>query len=91
MRVVRWKRPASTDLGRIGKHIAADSVVNADKLLRHIQARAEQVAVYPELGRLGQVTGTRELVVHRHYFIVNRTTDLTVEILRVKHTAQPWP
>jgi addiction module RelE/StbE family toxin len=91
MHVVRWKRPAAKDLGRIGKHIAADSTVNANKLLRRIQAKAEQLAVYPEMGRPGQVPGTRELVVHRNYFIVYRTTDSAVEILRVKHTAQQWP
>jgi plasmid stabilization system protein ParE len=91
MRVVRWKRPAVNDLVRIGKHIAADSAVNADKLLRRIQAKAEQLATYPAMGRSGLVPGTRELVVHRHYFIVYRTTVSAVEILRVKHTAQQWP
>jgi plasmid stabilization system protein ParE len=68
MHVVRGKRPAAKDLGRIGKHIAADSTVNA-----------------------GRVPGTRELVVHRNYFIVYRTTDSAVEILRAKPTAQQWP
>lgn len=60
-------------------------------MLDRIRAKAEQLAVYPGMGRPGRVPGTRELFVHRHYFIVYRTIGLTVEILRVKHTAQNWP
>jgi plasmid stabilization system protein ParE len=36
MHVVRWKRPAAKDLGRIGKHIAADSTVNAAECREHV-------------------------------------------------------
>lgn len=91
MPIVRWMRPAANDLTRIGRRIAVDSAVNADKLLRQIHAKANVLELYPGIGRRGRVPGTRELVVHRHYYIVYHTIGNTVQILRVKHTAEQWP
>jgi plasmid stabilization system protein ParE len=31
------------------------------------------------------------MVVHPHYIVIYRVQKETVEILRVKHTAQRWP
>lgn len=91
MLVVRWMRPAAIDLKRTYQRIAAGSAAGADKIVRHIVAKANELALYPGMGRVGRVPGTRELVVHKHYFLVYRIAGATVQILRVKHTAQQWP
>ena len=91
MPIVRWMRPAADDLKRINRHIAVDSAASAGKILRRIQAKADELALFPGMGRPGRVPGTRELVVHQHYYIVYRTISSTVQILRVKHAAQQWP
>ena len=49
--------------------------------------------LFPERGRLGRITGTRELVfAPLPYIAVYRITEGGVfEILRVYHSAQDWP
>lgn len=91
MLIVRWTRPAANDLKRINKRIAAHNAVSADKLLHSMLAKADELALYPAMGRQGRVPGTRELVVHQQYYMVYRTTGATVQILAVNHTSQKWP
>lgn len=78
MAIVRWTRHAANDLQSVYRRIALDSAVNAEKMLRRIEAKADQLARYPGMGRPGRVPGTRELVVHHHYFIVYRPVGSTV-------------
>lgn len=91
MLTVRWMRPAAKDLKRIHAHIAADSAVSANKMLQRILSQADELGRYPSIGRRGRVPGTRELIVHEHYYLVYRIESPTVKILRVKHTSQQWP
>lgn len=47
---------------------------------------------FPEMGRLGRVSGTRELIVSRMpYIAIYHLRNNTVEILRLLHMAQLWP
>lgn len=82
---------AIRDLFRIGRHIAADSKLNAANVVAQLQAKTAALAAYPNMGRIGRIPGTRELVVHRHYLIIYRAVGPTVEIIRVKHTARQPP
>lgn len=43
------------------------------------------------MGKPGRIMGTRELVVHRHYFLVYELHTDTVYILAVVHTSRQWP
>jgi plasmid stabilization system protein ParE len=55
---------------------------------------AEKAAIlirFPELGRLGRIPGTRELLAHRHYFLIYRIREDVVQILRLLHTSRQWP
>ena len=47
---------------------------------------------FPESGRVGRVTGTRECVIQRSPYIAAYTvTGEVIRILRVLHGAQLWP
>lgn len=88
MGAVYWRPQAINDLVRIGRHIAIDSAVNAAHVVAQLQAKTAALAAYPNIGRIGRIPGTRELVVHTHYIVIYRTSGPTVEIIRVKHTAR---
>lgn len=88
---LHWRETAINDLTRIGRRVAAASPASADKLLDQIAAKVEMLAAYPELGHLGTKPGTRELVVHGHYFVIYRVQRDGVHLLRVKHSARKRP
>lgn len=57
-----------------------------------IAATVRRLRLFPEIGRHGRVTGTRELVVHGAPFIVAyRADDRTITVLRVLHSSRRWP
>ncbi len=57
-----------------------------------IEAAVQQLAHHPQLGRLGRVEGTRELVIgHTPYIVVYVAGDEAVRVLRVLHGSQQWP
>jgi toxin ParE1/3/4 len=59
-----------------------------------IEQQADRLQDHPDMGRMGRVKGTRELVVQRTPFILVyrvRPTASRVEVLRVLHGAQQWP
>ena len=91
MRVIHWKKQAINDLIKIGKHIARDSPASAGKMIDLIECKVTPLAAHPHIGRAGRIHGTYELVAHDNYVVIYRVLVTTVEILRVKHTAQQWP
>ncbi|GAC1329419.1 MAG: type II toxin-antitoxin system RelE/ParE family toxin [Beijerinckiaceae bacterium] len=89
---VRWTAPASRDLEAIGDYIAEDNPAAAAKLITRVLERADQLAAHPQLGRVGRVRGTRELVVTQTPLIVAYRVRLEeIEILAVMHGARRWP
>jgi plasmid stabilization system protein ParE len=57
-----------------------------------ILAVVRRLAEYPNSGRIGQVPGTRQLVIPGlPYLVIYRVTTTHVEILRVFHTSRDWP
>ncbi|MDQ1812134.1 type II toxin-antitoxin system RelE/ParE family toxin [Massilia sp. CCM 9210] len=88
---LEWKKQANNDLINIVMHIAEDSQLAANHLADLILEKVAQLRERPELYRAGRKRGTREMVVHPHYIVIYRVRKATVEILRVKHTAQRWP
>ena len=89
--VIYWKKQAINDLIKIGQHIAKDSPENAEKMIDLIEGKVIPLATNPRVGRIGSKRGTHELVVHESYLVIYRVVEMSVEILRVKHTAQQWP
>ena len=89
MRLMRWTPEASGQLEVAVKHIRQDSPVVARNVAQTVIDRIEQLAVFPGLGRPGEVSGTRELV-SPPYVVVYRYSEEIVEILHIWHGAQDW-
>lgn len=52
---------------------------------------AETLARFPQMGRAGKVSGTREIFPHESYRLVYEIEDDTVWILTLIHTSRQWP
>ena len=60
--------------------------------MQRIRAAVDQFADYPNMGRTGRVSLTRELIIGgTPWIIVYRVRAGGVEIIRVLHGAQLWP
>ncbi|MVA82734.1 type II toxin-antitoxin system mRNA interferase toxin, RelE/StbE family [Agrobacterium vitis] len=91
MRLV-WSAFALEDRDGIFTHIEADNPVAAVSVDERISAAVRRLLDFPESGRPGRITGTRELVVTgTPYIAAYAVTETTVRILRVLHGAQAWP
>jgi len=86
-----WKQLALNDRDRIIDHISMDNPQAALDLDTLIEQKTDRLVDQPELYRAGRKRGTREMVVHPNYIVIYRLLKQTVEILRVKHSAQQWP
>jgi toxin ParE1/3/4 len=75
-------------------HIAKDNVVATLEIDERIASAVDHLLLFPEMGRLGRVIGTRELVVAKSDFLVAYKLDEgrgNIVILRVIYGAQRWP
>lgn len=91
-----WRPIAETDLDHIVDYIAQDNPIKAEEFGQALRTKVLPLAQHPKFGRTGRPglpILLRELVVHKNYIIFYRVLDetRTVEILRVKHTAQKVP
>ena len=89
MRLIRWTPEASDQLEAAVTRLQEDNPPAAQKVAQAVVDRIEQLAVFPGLGRPGEVKETRELV-SPPYVVVYRYTDEIVEILHIWHGAQDW-
>ena len=78
-------------LVRVAGLLGQDSPAPANQLADLILGKVEQLREHPDRYRAGRKRGTREMVVYPHYSVIHRVQKQTVEILRVKHSAQRWP
>src|ERR1039457_3512699 len=89
---LEWSVFALADREAIFDYIEADSPRAAVSVDDRIEARAEGLVQFPEMGRAGRIEGTRELVISQTpYIAAYRIIGDTVRILRVLHGAQKWP
>jgi toxin ParE1/3/4 len=59
---IRWTTDAANDLEQIFRHIIRDNPTAASNIIRTITDGIDKLKVFPNLGRSGQVEGTREMV-----------------------------
>ena len=88
-----WSPEAINDLAALRAYIEQDDPKAVQPVALHIVRNVEKLLPSnPEMGRPGQVPGTRELVIPKTPFIVPyRLVGNTVQILRVFHGARRWP
>jgi toxin ParE1/3/4 len=87
-----WQRRAVADLYRVCDYIRLQNPTAAQKIGTIINAAIEGLRRYPEMGRNGEVAGTRELIVTgTPYLAVYRLHDGRLQILRILHGKQKWP
>lgn len=89
---VRWTPNAQSDLVQAFEFIAEESPNSALLVLDRIESGTKNLARHPEIGRVGRVEHTRELVIPNTPFIVTyRIVDEYVDILAIIHGARKWP
>jgi toxin ParE1/3/4 len=89
---VEWHPRALADLDELMVYIAADDLEAAYRTHKMVAEQVELLARFPEMGRPGRLSGTRELVINgTPYLAAYRVTDKIVLILRVLHGARRWP
>jgi toxin ParE1/3/4 len=90
---VLWSPEALADLIALRDFIAGDSPAAARRVVAGLVSRIEELLPgNPAIGRVGRVSGTRELVVPgTPYIVPYRLREGAIEILRVYHGARRWP
>lgn len=89
---LEWSVLAMADRQAIFDHIEADSPRAAVAVDHGIEVCIQTLAQFREMGRIGRIDGTRELVVNgTPYIAAYRILGDTVRVLRVLHGAQQWP
>lgn len=86
-----WAPEAIQDRDEIYDYIEADSPAAALALDELFAEKVDRLVDHPDLGRLGRVVGTRELVAHRNYILVYDLAGGLVRMLRVLHATRQWP
>ncbi|MBY5355704.1 type II toxin-antitoxin system RelE/ParE family toxin [Rhizobium leguminosarum] len=92
MRIV-WTRRYLRELAAIGDYIGERNPRVASRVVNDIHTKTGKLlSANPFIGRLGEIKGTRELVIPQTPFIVAyRVREEHVEILFVQHGAREWP
>lgn len=91
---INWSQFAIEDRLQIFEYIAAENPGAAIDCDEAIGEQVGSLERFPEIGRLGRVEVTRELVVSGTPFIVAYTYEpaqYEIKILRVLHEAKIWP
>lgn len=83
---------AKSDITAHWEYVSSFSLDAADRVKSKLLQQLNVLSSYPDLGRVGRVDGTRELVISRTDLIaVYEVRQEIVRILRIVHGAQDWP
>jgi toxin ParE1/3/4 len=91
---VVWLDQADNDLLNAVDWIHERNPEAAKRITQLIYLQVKQLQKYPQLGRVGQIEGTRELVIHQTRYIAAYRIDFAnniIEILALMHESMQWP
>ena len=93
MRIV-WLDQADHDMFNAVEWLKERNPTAAKRVTQLIYLQLKQLQQYPQLGRVGQIEGTRELVIHQTRYIAAYRIDFSknlIEILALMHESMQWP
>lgn len=89
---LEWSLRSAEQLVEIEKFIARENPAMAAMVVDRIIATAARLSVFPQVGRVGRVRGTRELIITRYpYIVVYRVLRTKVQVVRVVHQSKKYP
>ncbi|TPE49324.1 type II toxin-antitoxin system RelE/ParE family toxin [Maribrevibacterium harenarium] len=91
MAEIQWTEYAQNDLFDLMEYLQSKNPTAAAQLFALLQQRVTQLLDFPDMGRVGLVEMTRELVLTPSYLIVYQHHGADIAILRVLHTSRQWP
>ncbi len=87
-----WSALAIADRLAIFDFIEQENPAAAVRIDTKIELGIRQLLQFPESGRIGRVTGTRELVITgTPYIAAYAVLPARIRVLRILHGAQVWP
>lgn len=89
--IVIWTPEAERDRADIWDYIAVEHLGAAVRMDKLFSEAAAKLATHPEMGRLGALPGTREMIPHENYRLVYEIDGHTVWVLALVHAARQWP
>ena len=89
-RRIRWTVRALRRLNQIDAYIERDDPNAAARVVIRLVASVDMLADLPAAGRIGRITGTRELVLSDIPYIIPYRVRHDIEILTVMHASQKW-
>lgn len=92
MRIV-FTRRYLVELAGIGDYIGERNPRAAARIVNDIHSKTKRLlSSNPFIGRIGEIDGTRELVITgTPYVVAYRVTETQIEVLFVQHGAREWP
>lgn len=89
---IQITKPATADLQEIENYIRQDNSTAAARMILRVLEAIEYLLTYPNMGRVGRVPKTKELVISGTPFIVvYQLRQQIIFILRILHAARKWP
>jgi toxin ParE1/3/4 len=89
---IQWSTQATKQLVAAYDFIFEENPPAAARQLELILRAVEQLVNFPEMGRLGRISRTRELVITgTSYIVAYRVKGANVRILTLLHAARRWP
>lgn len=89
---VNWTKSAINDLEIEANYLSKISPSIEDSFLEHVESGIDLIKEYPELGRIGRVNQTRELILKKfQYILVYLVESSYIDIIRLLHTSRKWP
>jgi len=89
---IAWTQQADEDIDQIFVYLLQFNPKTASRTISDIQSSVLNLQRFPEIGKNGRVTGTREMTIPNiPYTVIYRVFEATVEIISVIHQARQWP
>ena len=88
---VFWTPEAKKDRNDIWDYISVGNPIAAVRMDKIFSDAADRLSTQPQMGKVGRISGTREILPHESYRLVYEIDQNTVWVLAIVSTARQWP